>query len=75
MANSAKIGETRRSEWCAFGHYGFAAYRIWMTRADHGMRHRHEWKRDDGTVKFDDWVPTLAADFPEHFATVGRRAA
>lgn len=64
---AAKIGETRHSDWVAFGHYGLSAYRIWMTRADHGMRQRHEWKRDDGSVKLDDWIPTRAATFPDHW--------
>lgn len=78
-ANSPKIGETRRSEWSTFGHYGFAAYRIWMTWTEHGMRQRHEWKRDDGSISLDGWIASPRKDFAEYLLPVPasqvRRAA
>lgn len=50
--------ETRRTEWIAYGHFGFSHYRIWMRKTAHGMFQRHEWRRDDGTEDMDDWIPS-----------------
>ncbi|NOV17854.1 hypothetical protein E5S70_17525 [Ensifer adhaerens] len=42
----------------SMSHGGFAAYRIWQ-QFD-GMRwfQRHEWKRADGSLEMETWIPT-----------------
>lgn len=54
------MNETRRTEWIAYDHYGFTHYRIWMQKAPHGFFQRHEWKREDGSIDIQDWIPTTA---------------
>ncbi len=59
--------ETRETGWneCKGGpwhtslpHGGYVAYRIWQ-QFD-GMRwfQRHEWKRADGSLEMERWIPT-----------------
>jgi hypothetical protein len=66
--------ETRRTDWVPYGHYGFAAYRIWMRRTEHGMFQRHEWKRDDGSIDLEDWIAAPWKDFGAHYAPVDEAA-
>lgn len=75
MAQAAKIGETRRSEWFAYGHYGFAKYRIWMTKTEFGMRQRHEWVRDDGATDLEGWIATSATDFSDYLLPIEAETA
>lgn len=48
--------ETRVTPWSDFGHYGFSAYRIWQRYEGRTFYQRHEWKRDDGSIRMDDWI-------------------
>jgi hypothetical protein len=75
MGQVAKIGETRRSEWFAYGHYGFAKYRIWMTKTEFGMRQRHEWVHDDGSVDLENWIATSSTDFSDYLLPIDQADA
>ena len=48
--------ETRVTDWIAFGHNGVSHYCIWQRQTPHGMFQRHEWRRDDGSTRMDDWI-------------------
>lgn len=39
-------------------HGGYTHYRIWI--GDNGIAYyqRHEWKRVDGSIEMQDWIPT-----------------
>lgn len=51
-----QAAETRVTPWSTYGHYGFAAYRIWQRFEGRTLFQRHEWKRDDGSIRMDDWI-------------------
>lgn len=47
------------TDWISFGHHGFSHYRIWTRPNGAGAwQQRHEWKRDDGSIRMDDWITT-----------------
>lgn len=48
--------ETRRTDWFAFGHYGYSHYRIWQMFDGLRWFQRHEWKREDGTTEIEKWI-------------------
>jgi hypothetical protein len=59
-----EVSETRATDWIAFGHHGFAAYRIWERKTAFSMYQRHEWRMDNGSIQMDDWIAVPArADF------------
>lgn len=70
VKTNPKIGETRRSEWTSYGHFGAVAYRIWMVWTEHGMRQRHEWKNTDGSIDLDDWISTPVRDFSSYLLPI-----
>lgn len=55
MANEAEI---KRTGWVEFGHHGVSHYRIWKQQDGHRWFQRHEWKREDGSIEMDDWIPS-----------------
>lgn len=42
--------------------------RIWLRRTAFGFFQRHEWRRRDGDIQSDDWIPSPSRAFPDHFA-------
>jgi hypothetical protein len=61
--------ETRVTEWlpCTGGpwypelpHGGFAAYRIWQEFDGRSWFQRHEWKRADGSLEMEKWIPGVS---------------
>ena len=62
--------DTRRTDWIAFDHYGYSHYRIWKRVTQFGWEQRHEWKRDDGSVRMEGWIRS-AAGVPADFTPEG----
>lgn len=50
---------TQVTDWTDYGHYGFAAYRIWTQFDGRSWWQRHEWKREDGSIDLQDWIPSI----------------
>lgn len=42
-------------------HGGYVAYRIWFETDGRSYFQRHEWKRADGTIEMDGWIPSFAS--------------
>ena len=49
--------DIRHTNWVPFGHHGYSHYRIWQEFNGRDWFQRHEWKRDDGSLSLDDWIP------------------
>lgn len=41
-------------------HGGYVAYRIWQQFDGLRWFQRHEWKRADGSLEMDEWIPGFA---------------
>jgi hypothetical protein len=48
--------ETRRTDWIAFGHYGYTHYRIWQRHTPMEKWQRHEWRSEDGASCVEKWI-------------------
>lgn len=49
--------EVRMSPWTPFPHHGWDAVRIWQRKTRFGMYQAHQWRRPDGTMIMEPWIP------------------
>lgn len=61
--------ETRVTPWAPYPHYGVREVRIWAKRTPFGMWQRHEWRREDGTISMDRWIPYSGRSWPHEAAS------
>lgn len=45
------------TDWHAYGHYGFAAYRIFTRQTGNIWEQRHEWRREgQNSTELEPWI-------------------